>query len=106
MTERREPSLIGEALTHFLRRAGLEERIGQAQIVAEWPTLVGPQIAAVTDPESVSADGVLRVRVSTAPWANELSMMTPRILAKLNAGRRGRIREIRWMPGPLPRQRP
>jgi predicted nucleic acid-binding Zn ribbon protein len=68
--------------------------------------LVGPQIAAVTAPESVTADGVLRVRVATAAWANELSLMTPRILARLNAGRSGRVKEIRWVPGPLERTRP
>ena len=33
----------------------------------------------------------------TAPWANELSLMTPQILARLNAGRQGRIRGIRWI---------
>ncbi len=59
--------------------------------------LVGPQIAAVTQPESVSADGVLRVRVATAPWATELSLMTPRILARVNADREGRIKWIRWI---------
>ena len=32
---------------------------------------------------------MLRVRVATAAWANELSLMTPRILARLNAGRHG-----------------
>ena len=54
-------------------------------------------------PESVSADGVLRVRVATAPWATELSLMTPRILARVNAGRQGRINPIRWIAGPLGR---
>ena len=39
------------------------------------------------------------VRVATAAWANELSLMTPRILARLNAGRTGRVKEIRWVPG-------
>jgi hypothetical protein len=42
---------------------------------------------------------VLRVRVATAPWAAELGLMTPRILARLNAGRRARITEIRWIAG-------
>ncbi len=49
---------------------------------------------------------MLRVRVATAAWANELSLMTPRILARLNAGRTGRVKEIRWVPGPLDRPRP
>ena len=44
--------------------------------------------------------------VTTAAWANELSLMTPRILARLNDGRQGRVKEIRWMPGPLDRPRP
>lgn len=88
----------GEAVDRFLARAGLAKRVGQAGIVAEWDALVGPQIAAVTRAESVTVDGVLRVLVSTAAWANELSLMTPRIMAKLNAGRTGRIREIRWVP--------
>ena len=91
------PSPVAEALAAFLAEAGLAGRIEQAGVIAEWPALVGPQIAAVTTPESVSADGILWVRVATAPWAAELSLMTPRILAQINAGRSGRIREIRWM---------
>jgi Dna[CI] antecedent, DciA len=55
----------------------------------------------VTAPESITPDGVLRVRVTTAPWANELSLMAPKILARLNSGRTGRVKEIRWIPGAL-----
>jgi predicted nucleic acid-binding Zn ribbon protein len=95
------PTPLSEALDEYLRTAGLKKRLQQAAILEEWATLVGPQIAAVTAPESVTPDGVLRVRVSTAAWANELSLMSPRILARLNAGRQGRVKEIRWVPGPL-----
>ncbi len=89
----------GEAVDRFLARAGLAKRVAQASIVEEWPQLVGPQIAAVTRADSVTPDGVLRVLVSTAAWASELSLMAPRILARLNAERRGRITEIRWIVG-------
>jgi predicted nucleic acid-binding Zn ribbon protein len=102
MTEKKiEPTPLAEALTSYFKQAGLTKRVQQAGIIEEWAQLVGPQIAAVTSPESVSPDGVLRVRVASAPWANELSLMAPRILARLNAGRSGRVKEIRWMPGPL-----
>jgi predicted nucleic acid-binding Zn ribbon protein len=94
---------IADALAAWLARSGLTRRLDQARVVADWPALVGPQIAAVTAPESVTPDGVLRVRVATAPWAAELSLMTPRILARLNAGRRARITEIRWIAGPVGR---
>jgi predicted nucleic acid-binding Zn ribbon protein len=93
------PVPLGEALTSYLKKAGLAKRIGQANVVEEWALLVGPQIARVTAPESVTPDGVLRVRVQTAAWASELSLMTPQILARLNTGRTGRITAIRWMAG-------
>jgi predicted nucleic acid-binding Zn ribbon protein len=97
------PTPLADALTSYFKQAGLTKRVQQAGIVEQWAELVGPQIAAVTAPESVTPDGVLRVRVATAPWANELSLMAPKILARLNAGRSGRVKEIRWMPGPLER---
>ena len=106
MTEKRRPATLADALASYLRQSGFAKRMQQAGIIEEWATLVGPQIAAVTAPESVTQDGVLRVRVATAPWANELSLMTPKILARLNAGRTGRVKEIRWVPGLLDRPRP
>jgi predicted nucleic acid-binding Zn ribbon protein len=87
----------GEAVDRFLARAGLSKRVAQAGVVEEWAQLVGPQIASVTQAESVTQDGVLRVVVATSAWASELSLMTPRIMAQLNRGRAGRIREIRWI---------
>jgi predicted nucleic acid-binding Zn ribbon protein len=102
MTEKKiQPTPLAEALTSYFKQAGLTKRVQQAGIIEAWAELVGPQIAAVTAPESVTPDGVLRVRVATAPWANELSLMAPKILARLNAGRSGRVKEIRWAPGPL-----
>ncbi len=95
------PTPLAEVLRSYLRRAGLVRRVGQASVIEEWGELVGPQIAQVAIPESVTADGVLRVRVTTAPWAAELQLMTPRILARLNTGRSGRITAIRWMAGGL-----
>ena len=106
MTEPRHTSSLADALASYLRRSGFAKRIQQASVIEAWPELVGPQIAAVTSPESVTQDGVLRVRVATAAWANELTLMTPRILARVNDGRQGRVREIRWVPGPLERPRP
>ncbi|MGH7509275.1 MAG: DciA family protein [Gemmatimonadales bacterium] len=106
MTEKTRPTPLADALSSFFKQAGLTKRVQQAGIIEEWAQLVGPQIASVTAPESITPDGVLRVRVATAAWANELSLMTPKILARLNTGRSGRVREIRWMPGPLDRTQP
>lgn len=89
---------VGDTVDRVLAKNGLARRVAQASVIEEWAQLVGPQIAAVTQAESVSADGILWVKVATAAWANELSMMAPRILARVNADRKGRIKEIRWVP--------
>jgi predicted nucleic acid-binding Zn ribbon protein len=97
-SKKRGPVAVGEALQGYLSRAGLARRVGQAQIIPDWPGLVGPQIAAVATPESVTPDGVLFVRVTTSAWMNELQLMTPDIMARINAGRgAGRIATIRWL---------
>lgn len=97
------PVPLSDALTSYFKQAGLTKRVQQAGIIEEWAELVGPQIARVTEPDSITPDGMLRVRVATAAWANELSLMSPRILARLNAGRSGRVKQIRWVPGQLER---
>lgn len=102
MTEKRvrkaAPVAVGDALQGYLARSGLATRLAQARAVTDWATLVGPQIAAVTQPDSVAPDGTLFVRVTTSAWMNELQLMMPDIMARLNAGRgSGRIRTIRWL---------
>lgn len=95
-----EPMRVGEVVAGYLRTAGLENRLAQAAVVGDWPRIVGPQMARVAHAESVSPDGVLLVRVATSAWANELSLMTHQIIARLNAGRTtGRIERIRWIVG-------
>ena len=98
--KKRAPIAVGEALQSYLAKAGggLARRLAQAQVIPDWPRLVGPQIAAVTAPESVAPDGTLFVRVATSAWMTELQLMAPQILAAVNAGRGvGRIKTIRWL---------
>jgi len=97
---RAQPARVSEVLAGYLKTAGLAERVAQAGVVAAWPVLVGPQIAQAAAAESVTPDGVLFVRVRSAAWRQELSLMAHDILAKLNAGRKtGRIERIRWVVG-------
>ena len=99
MTERRKkPSAVGDVLAGVLRDSGIAERVEQARLIPEWPALVGAQIAAVTEPTSITADGTMFVRVTTNAWMNELSLMEPELLRALNA-KEGRVpvRRIRWL---------
>lgn len=91
---------VGEALAGYLASAGLAERVAQADVVLRWPEIVGPNVARAARAESVTPDGMLYVRVASSAWRQELSLMTPDIMARLNAGRRtGRITRIFWLVG-------
>jgi predicted nucleic acid-binding Zn ribbon protein len=99
-TRRGKPTRLGDALAGYLKAEGLAERIGQAEVVNAWPALVGERIAQAAAPESVTPDGTMFVRVKSSAWRQELSLMTPEVLALINAGRTtGRIKRIRWLVG-------
>jgi predicted nucleic acid-binding Zn ribbon protein len=91
------PEPIASVLKDYLRRAGLDERVERARVLVEWASFVGPQIANVTQPRTVTNDGTLFVGVKTHGWMTELSLMERSLVAKINA-RMGRdaIRRIRW----------
>ena len=100
MTERparpSRPTPLSDLLAGVLAEAGVTERVAQAAVVPEWPRLVGAQIAEVTEPLSVSADGTLWVAVRSHGWMTELSLLEPELLRALNArGDRPPVRRIR-----------
>lgn len=99
MTERkkRKPKKLGDVMGEMLSTAGISDRIAQASIIPDWSKLVGPQIAKVTDPLSITRQGTLFVAVTTNAWMTELSLMEPELLRRLNE-RAGRlqVKKIRW----------
>jgi len=99
MTEKRKrkPRKLGDVVSDVLSKSGIADRVAQAKVIPEWPALVGPQIARVTEPLSVTPQGTLFVAVTTNAWMTELSLMEPDLLRRLNE-RTGRlsIKKIRW----------
>lgn len=95
------PVALADALEAWIARSGLRKRLDLADVVEQWAGLVGPQIAAVTRAMAVSPDGTLVVRVATHGWATELGLMAPSILARVNGSKKGRVKGIRWLVGPL-----
>jgi predicted nucleic acid-binding Zn ribbon protein len=99
MTERkkRAPRKLSDVMGDVLSQAGVSDRIAQARVIPEWKTLVGEQIARVTEPLSVTPQGTLFVAVQTNGWMTELSLLEPELLKRLNK-RTGRlqIKRIRW----------
>jgi predicted nucleic acid-binding Zn ribbon protein len=96
--KKRKPEAIANLVANFLDTSGLAARVDQAAIIPDWPKLVGPQIAQVTTPQSISVNGTLFVHVTTNAWMNELSLLEPELLRSLNRDpQRTPVKRIRWL---------
>ena len=96
--QKKRPEALGNVVAKWLRSSGLSERVDQAAVIPEWPRLVGRQIAAVTTPRSITANGTLFVEVTTNAWMNELSLLEPELLRSINTtGGRAAVVRIRWL---------
>jgi predicted nucleic acid-binding Zn ribbon protein len=94
---RTKPERVDAVIQTYLRTSGLAGRVTQAGIIPDWPRLVGPQVAAVTEPLRVTANGTLFVAVASNPWMAELSLLEPQLLAAINAEPgRPAVKRIRW----------
>lgn len=95
--KKRSPQKLADVVTGLLSKSGIADRVAQASVIPDWTGLVGPQIARVTQPLSITPQGTLFVAVTTNAWMTELSLMEPDLLRRLNQ-KTGRlqIRKIRW----------
>jgi len=82
----------------------LRDELAPATVLAAvqraWPAVVGAAIAAEATPSSERA-GVLTVSCSASVWAQELDLMSPMIVERLNAAiTPGRIVRLRCVAVP------
>jgi predicted nucleic acid-binding Zn ribbon protein len=103
---KRRPEALGHLVGDYLAKRGLAKRLDLATAVERWGEVVGPRVAANAQAEAVSADGVLWVKVRSSPWALELNLLAPKLLARLNAERTGKIVAIRCSVGPIEAPKP
>jgi hypothetical protein len=79
----RRAARAGDLLTTLMAGWGLDERLRQYRALLIWDEVVGPQIAAHTRPDRIR-DGILEVGVDQPTWMQQLHLLKPQILAKLN----------------------
>ncbi len=78
---RRAPVPLAGAVEQLARR--LEPMTPLAAVQRAWPAAVGPVIAAEAEPVA-ERGGVVTVRCRTAVWAQELTLLAPELVGKLN----------------------
>ena len=80
----RRAAPAGELLNKLLESFGLDKRLQQYRALLIWDDVVGPQIAERARPSRLRG-AVLEVCVDQPPWMQQLQLMKPQILKKLNA---------------------
>jgi predicted nucleic acid-binding Zn ribbon protein len=90
---RRTPVPVAGAVEALARR--LEPQTPLAAVQRAWPAAVGDVIAAECDPVAERA-GVVTVACRSAVWAQEVALMAPDLVERLNEALGApRVRELR-----------
>ncbi len=76
------PSKVGAILQSILQERGYSTICKEWEAVAKWKEIAGERIGAVTDCTRVE-DGFLYVKVSSAPWRQELVYLKEQLLKKI-----------------------
>lgn len=98
---KRRPRTEPEAIEAVLERSG-EDRFAHWRppiAHAVWRAAVGPRIADRAKPQSLE-NGVLTVKVATAPWAHELSLLSEALRERLRAHGVA-VESLRFRVGPI-----
>ncbi len=93
MTERRRrprrgsggdggPAPIGDALRSVARDLGLDDPARTGALLAAWPGIAGPAVAAHSTPHSLRG-GTLTVLVDAPVWATQIAALESRLLDRI-----------------------
>jgi predicted nucleic acid-binding Zn ribbon protein len=78
----RDPQLLGAVLDGYVAERGWERPLAEARVFAEWPALVGADVAAHCTPVAL-ASGELRISAESTAWATQLRLLSATLLARL-----------------------
>jgi predicted nucleic acid-binding Zn ribbon protein len=77
----RDPLGLGKVVGRLVAERGWTSPVAVGSVMAEWGTLVGPEIAAHCTPESFT-DTTLHVRCDSTAWATQLRLLSISLLEK------------------------
>ena len=80
----RDPQPLGRAARDLTATRGWSPRGAEGTVFAQWPAVVGVDIAEHATPTALR-DGVLHVAAESTAWATQLRMVQAELLAKIAA---------------------
>ncbi len=76
---------LSVTISKILKARGMQDRLHEYHIFGQWEPAVGPAIARHAQPQLLRG-GKLVLVVDSPAWMQQLSLMKPEIMEKLNAG--------------------
>jgi len=80
----RDPLGLGKVVGRLVSDRGWSSPLAVGSVMAQWDTLVGPEISAHCQPESFEGT-TLHVRCDSTSWATQLRLLSSSLLAKFDA---------------------
>ena len=94
---------IGGTIQDLLANLDTGSHFELVRLIRLWPEVVGETIARRTEVTTLKFHSAV-VKVSTAMWIQELNLMRPQILSRLNAAMRNdAVRDLRFVLGKMNR---
>ena len=78
----RDPVLFGTMISRLVAERGWQDTTAAASVLANWDTLVGPEIADHCRPASL-VDGELVLVAESSAWATQLRLLSRTLTARL-----------------------
>jgi predicted nucleic acid-binding Zn ribbon protein len=79
-----DPQPIGDVISDYSGDLGWDRPLAEARVFAQWPAIVGPDVAAHCEPAALRA-GELRIAAESTAWATQLRMLAGTVLARIVA---------------------
>jgi predicted nucleic acid-binding Zn ribbon protein len=76
----RDPHGLGDVIDGLTERMGWEAPLSQSELYVAWPSIVGPETAAHSEPVGIDDEGMLTVQCDSTAWATQLRLMRSRVL--------------------------
>ena len=80
----RDPQPLGRLAHDLADTRGWSPKVAEGTVFAQWPAVVGEQIAEHAVPTALN-DGVLSVSAESTAWATQLRLVQAQLLAKIAA---------------------
>ncbi len=90
------PASVADILKHALKKWDLGPALAKAQVMEDWPKIVGAPLAAVARPMRFQGE-ILWIEVDHPAWIQELNLLKSQLLRRLDSEFPGaKIRQLRF----------